>query len=90
MQLKEKTNTKYTQKVNKSVSFNVIKNYCFELFYSDKDIEVIIEEMSKLFLINKIPIRPNRKFKRPTDKEGKNTKGIKSANYQKRKKKSVF
>lgn len=26
-QLKEKTNIKYTQKVNKSVSFNIIKNY---------------------------------------------------------------
>jgi hypothetical protein len=89
-QLKEKTNIKYTQKVNKSVSFNIIKNYCFELFYSNKDIEVIIEEMSKLFLTNKVPIRPNRKFKRPTVRDGKNTKGIKSANYQKRNKKIVF
>ena len=62
----------------------------YKLFYSSKDIEVIIEEMSKLFLTNKVPIRPNRKFKRPSDKEGKNTKGIKSANFQKRNKKIVF
>jgi hypothetical protein len=39
---------------------------------------------------NKIAIRPNRTYARPTAKEGKNTKGIKSANFQKRKKKIVF
>ncbi len=86
----DKTNNKFKKKINKSVSFNTVKNYCFELFYSNKDIEVIFEEMSKLFLTNTLPIRPNRKFERPSAKEGKNTKGIKSANFQKRNKKSVF
>ena len=46
--------------------------------------------MYKLFQTSKVPIRPNRHFKRPSKREGKNTKGIKSANYQKRKKKIVF
>ena len=46
--------------------------------------------MSKLFLTSTVQIRPNRKFKRPSPYEGKNTKGIKSANYQKRSKKIVF
>lgn len=88
--LSDKTNNKFKQKINKSVSFNTVKNYCFELFYSNKDIEIIFEEMSKLFLTNTVQIRPNRKYPRPSAKEGKNTKGIKSANYQKRKKKIVF
>jgi len=88
--LENKTNTKFKQKVNKSVSFNTVKNYCFELFYSDKNIDVIFEEMSKLFLTSTVQIRPNRKFKRPSPYEGKNTKGIKSANFSKRKKKSIF
>ncbi len=88
--LSSKIDNKFKQKVNKSISFNTVKNYCFELFYSNKDIEIIFEEMSKLFLTNTISIRPNRKYERPSAKEGKNTKGIKSANHQKRKKKSVF
>ncbi len=83
-------NNKYKQKINKAISFNTIKNYCFELFYSNKDIDIIFEEMTKLFLTNRVLIKPNRHFKRPSAREGKNTKGIKSANYQKRKKKSVF
>jgi len=89
-ELDNKINNKFKQKINKSVSFNTVKNYCFELFYSNKDIEVIFEEMSKLFLTSTVQIRPNRKYKRPSSLEGKNTKGIKSANFAKRKKKSIF
>ncbi len=62
-ELDKKTNTKFKQKINKSVSFNTVKNYCFELFYSNKDIEVIFEEMSKMFLTNTVQVRPNRKYK---------------------------
>jgi hypothetical protein len=57
---------------------------------NNKDIEVIFEEIIRLFSTNKVLIKPNRKYKRPSPKEGKNTKGIKSANFSKRKKKSVF
>ena len=89
-ELEAKSNNKYKQKTNKSVTFNTVKNYCFELFYSNKDIEVIFEEMSKLFLTSTIAIRPNRHFDRPTREIGKNVKAIKSANFSKRKKKSVF
>jgi hypothetical protein len=64
--LSSKNNNKFKQKINKSISFNTVKNHCFELFYSNKDIEIIFEEMSKLFLTNTIAIRPNRKFKRPS------------------------
>ena len=89
-ELSNKKDTKFEQKVNQSISFNTVKNYCFELFYSNKDIEVIFQEMSKLFLSKPEQIRPNRKFKRPTKKDSTHSKAIKSANYQKRKKKSVF
>ncbi len=83
-------NNKYKQKINKAISFNTVKNHCFELFYSNKDIEVIFDEMIKLFLTNKVLIKPNRSFKRPSSKESKNVKAIRSANHQKRTKKSVF
>ena len=84
-------NNKYEQKVNKSVSFNTIKNYAFELLYfPDKNIDEILDKIYQQLRTNKIAIRPNRKYPRPTAKEGKNTKGIKSANFQKRKKKIVF
>ena len=82
---------KYEQKVNKSVSFNTIKNYAFELLYfPDKDIDEILDKIYQQLRTNKLAIRPDRKYARPTAREGKNTRGIKSANYQKRKKKMVF
>lgn len=87
----DKTSNKYEQKVNKSVSFNTIKNYAFELLYfPDKNIDEVLDKIYQQLHTNKIAIRPDRKHDRPTNREGKNTKGIKSANYQKRKKKMVF
>ena len=53
-ELEVKNDNKYKQKTNKSVTFNTVKNYCFELFYCNKDIEIIFEEMSKLFLTSSI------------------------------------
>jgi hypothetical protein len=81
---------KYQQKVNKSVSFNTIKNHAFELFYFDGDVGEIITKIYQLLKTNKVAVRPNRHYKRPSPLEGKNTKGIRSANFQKRKKKIVF
>lgn len=87
----DKKSNKYKQKVNKSVSINTIKNYAFKLLYfPDKDIDEILDKIYQQLRTNKIAIRPDRKYARPTAREGKNTKGIKSANYQKRKKKMVF
>ncbi len=81
---------KFQQKVNKSVSFNTIKNYAFKLFYSNEDTGKILEEIYQLLETNKLSIRPNRHYKRPEPKESKHTKSMKSAYYQKRKKKIVF
>ena len=89
--LKEKTQeNKYVQKVNKAVSFNIIKHKVFDLFYSDKPIDAMLEQMEKLFLTNTIVIRPNRKSKPRLDKDiHKSTIATNSINHLKRKKKNV-
>ena len=89
--LKEKTkDNKYVQKVNKAVSFNLIKHKVFDLLYLDDPIEDMLEQMEKLFLTNTIVIRPNRKSKPRLDKDThKSTIATNSMNYLKRKKKNV-
>lgn len=87
---KDKKKQKQQRKVNKSISFNTIKNYAFELFYFEGDVGEILDKIYKLLKTNTVAIRPNRHYKRPSANEGKITKGIKSANFQKRKKKIVF
>ena len=82
---------KYTQKVNKSVSFNTIKNHAFDLFFfPDKEIAKTLDKIYLQLRTNLIAIRPDRHYDRPSERESKNTKGMKSANYQKRKKKGGF
>lgn len=89
--LKEKTKEyKNTQKVNKSISFNTIKQKSFELFYSDLDIDTILENMQKLFMTNTTAIRPNRANNKRLDKDkDKSTICTNSANFHKRKKKVI-
>jgi Transposase DDE domain len=90
-ELKEKTvNNQHTAKVNKSISFNTIKQKSFELFYSDMDIDELLENMQKLFCTNTVLIRPDRPNKKRLDKEkDKNTILANSSNYFKRKKKVI-
>ena len=89
--LKEKTKEyKNEQKVNKSISFNAIKQKSFELFYSDQDIDTTLENMQKLFLINTTAIRHDRVSKKRLDKDkDKSTISTNSANFHKRKKKVI-
>lgn len=80
--------TLHPQKVNRSVSFNAIKNHCFDLFYSQKDTAVLLEKMEKLFLTNATSVRNNRSSPRYNYEK---TKHLRHAlNYHKRKKKIVF
>ena len=82
---------KYTQKVNKSVSFNTIKNHAFDLFFfPNKEIAKTLDKIYLQLRTNLIAIRQDRHYDRPSERESKSTKGIKSANYQKRKKKGGF
>lgn len=90
-ELKEKTRgNKYVQKVNKAVSFNIIKYKVFDLLYLDNPLDEMLEQMEKLFLTNTIVIRPNRKSKPRLDKDiHKSTIATNSINHLKRKKKNV-
>ena len=90
-ELKEKTkDNKYIQKVNKAVSFNLIKHKVFDLLYLDNPLDEMLEQMEKLFLTNTIVIRPNRKSKPRLDKDiHKSTISTNSINHLKRKKKNV-
>jgi hypothetical protein len=90
-ELKEKTkDNKYVQKVNKAVSFNVIKHKVFDLLYLDNPLDEILKQMEKLFLTNTIVIRPNWKSKPRLDKDvHKSTIATNSINHLKRKKKNV-
>jgi hypothetical protein len=90
-ELKEKTkDNKYVQKVNKAVSFNIIKHKVFDLLYLDNPLDEMLEQMEKLFLTNTIVIRPNRKSKPRLDKDiHKSTIATNAINHLKRKKKNV-
>lgn len=89
--LNEKSkNYKNRQKVNKSISFNIIKQKSFELFHSNLDSDTLLSEMQKLFILTPTSIRTNRKYKKRLDKEkDKSTIMTNSANFYKRKKKVI-
>lgn len=72
------------QKINKSVSFNAIKNMAFEIFFNEPDKNKIINKLTKLFLMNPIVLREDRQLLR------KKISDIQSLNFQKRKKESMF
>jgi hypothetical protein len=49
-----------------------------------------LDKIYQLLKTNKVAIRPNRHYKRPSPDESTHTKAMKSSNYQKRCKKIVF
>jgi hypothetical protein len=90
-ELKETTQeNKYVQKINKAVSFNLIKHKVFDLLYNDEPIDEMLEKMEKLFLTNTIVIRPNRPSNPRLDKDAqKSTISTNTIHHLKRKKKNV-
>ena len=56
--------TKNKQQVNRSVSFNAIKNQAMNLLFSDNDKDQLIEQLEQLFLTNPVSIRSTRKVPR--------------------------
>jgi hypothetical protein len=74
-ELQEKEHqTKYLYKVNANISYGVLKNRIIEMFFSDKEMNVITKEIKDLLRKNIIPVRPNRSFKRDTGKYRTRTK----------------
>jgi hypothetical protein len=61
-------NRKYEYKINSSLSLCNIRIKLIELFTSIKENEVIMHELKTLFVLNVIPVRPNRSFIRNPDK----------------------
>jgi hypothetical protein len=72
------------QKINRAVSFNVIKNMAFELFFDGHDKNTIVEKLTQLFRMNPITVREGRKMPR------REVSDTQSMHFQKRKRKHVF
>ncbi|WP_183412159.1 IS4 family transposase [Microbacter margulisiae] len=64
----------YQYKVNSNLSYGFLKDRIILLFFSEKDMDEIVSELKALFKKHTIPIRPNRRFERDTDKYRKRGK----------------
>jgi len=64
----EKQGKKYQYKVNTNLSYGFLKNRIIKLFFSKTAMEDIIVELKTLFRQHLVPIRPNRKQQRDTEK----------------------
>jgi len=74
----------HPQKINKSVSFNAIKNMAFEIFFNEPDKNKIINKLTQLFIMNPVTVRKDRQMLREKISD------TQSLNFQKRKRKHVF
>lgn len=54
------TQTQHTYQVNRAVSFNAIKNHVLELFYTQTDEDVLLDQLTALFMTRPTCIRPDR------------------------------
>jgi len=81
----ESQENKYQKKVNKAVSFNVLKNKIFDLIYEEQDsAECIMAQMTELFKMSPCLIREGRQ--EPRDKSGP----YKKLRYHKTRRKIVY
>jgi len=71
---KKSTGNKYQYKVNNNLSYGFLKDRIISLFFSDKQMDVIVSELKVLFKKHTIPIRPDRKYDRNVDKYRKRAK----------------
>jgi len=78
------TQTRHTYQVNRTVSFNAIKNHVLELFYTQTDDEVLFDKLTALFLTSPTCIRPDRVVPRQSRSHWH------LLSYQRRKKKICF
>ena len=68
--IKAKTkNRKLEYKVNQSISLGFIRAKLISLFILEKkERKEVLKELKELFVLNLIPIRPGRRYKRDTSK----------------------
>ncbi len=71
-------------KINKAVSFNAIKKMAFDIFFNEKNKNLVLEKLDNLFRMNPVVIREDRGGLR------KKISDTKSLNFQKRARKHVF
>jgi len=76
--------TKYPQTVNRSVSFNAIKNHAFDLLFGEDETDLIEEKLTALFLTNPTV---DRKHRNPPRKKSSARRLL---NFHKRQKKHCF
>ena len=81
--IEKSASNKHPQKVNKVVSFNTIKNHIIDLFYKEKDIDVLLEKLTRLFMTNPVLVRDREVPRAKTSKR-------KLLQYHKHKKKICF
>lgn len=78
------TTTQYPPQVNKQVSFNAIKNHVLDLFFRETDEAVILDQLTHLFLMKPISVRPGRIVPRHPQHK------LRLLNYHKREKKVCY
>ncbi len=84
-QLDQKTlRNRYPQQVNKAVSFNTIKNHVFELFSTVDDLDILLAQLTQLFLTNPVVQRTDRQVQR------RKTSALKRLRHHQRFKKICF
>ena len=64
----QKGTKKYQYKVNTSLSYGFMKDRILSLFLCRKDMTEIMKELKSLFRDHLIPIRPDRSYKRDTER----------------------
>ena len=82
--LDAKQNNKHRQIVNRSVSFNAIKNKAFDLLANNMATEPLFEQLTALFMTSPTLQRKGRSFER------KKTSASKKLDFYKRRKKQCF
>lgn len=75
---------KHIQQVNRAVSFNAIKNHVIELFLSETDETLILDKLTRLFLLKPSYIREGRVVSRLV------SSSLKRLHFQRRRRKVCF
>lgn len=65
---KASKNTKYEYKINTALSYGILKNKVISIFLNPQESENTLKELKGIFKKYLVPIRPDRKYERNTDK----------------------